>query len=474
MNTSKKKLITNFGALTIVQALNYALPLIILPYLVRVIGPAKFGVLAFAQAIVFYFTLIPDLGTNLYAPREIALVKEDHKALSSFVSGVLFIKVLLLCAAFVLYLGVVLVVPRFKAEVLVFIFSAGYMIANTLLPVWFFQGIEKMVNITMGLFVARVVSLVLIFSLVRGKGDYVLVPLINSGGLIIGALLMYVLIYKEGIRIVRPARNMIRRILSESVPLFISNVAISVYTGINTVVLGFLTTDAVVGYYSAAEKLVKAGMGLQGQLGTVFYPHTSSMLKISRQRGIISMRVGLVATMLLAVPASIFVISFPEQIVRLMFGQRFMGSVMPLRIMGPLFLVIGLSNVFGIQVLLPLGKRKEVMKPAIGAGILNIILIFILAPWLKQVGAAVAFVISEILVTTWMFLEVKVLQLGLVNHSVVLRLTILGLGLSAFAIFFGAMHMGILVSMTGFCLLYGILVFLLKLVDFNTKSIVIE
>ena len=472
MANSKKILITNFGALSIVQALNYALPLIILPYLVRVIGPAKFGILAFAQAIVFYFALIPDLGTNLYAPREIALVKEDRRALSSFVSGVLLIKVLFLCAAFVLYLGVVLIVPRFKEEALVFIFSAGYMIANTLLPVWFFQGIEKMVNITKGLFVARALSMVLIFSLIREKGDYVLVPLINSGGLMIGALIMYALIYKEGIRIVRPARKVLCKILSESVPLFVSNVAISVYTGINTVVLGFLTTDVVVGYYSAAEKLVRAGMGIQGQLGYVFYPHTSSMLKISEERGRASMRVGLVATMLLAVPACIFVVTFPEQIVKFMFGQRFIGSIMPLKIMGLLFFIIGLSNVFGIQVLLPLGKRKEVMKPTIGGGILNVAVIFLLAPWLKQVGAAIALVLSETLVTFWMYLEVRAMHIDLASRKVILRLVSLATGLSLFAMILRFIHIGDVYGMGCFTMVYVALIFLLKLVDLNTRSIV--
>ncbi len=474
MADSKKILITNFGALTIVQALNYALPLVILPYLVRVIGPARFGILAFAQAVVFYFTLIPDLGTNLYAPREIALVKDDSKALSSFVSGILIIKVLFLCASLVLYLGVVLVVPRFKQEALVFMFSSGYMIANTLLPVWFFQGIEKMVNITMGFFVARVLSLVLIFSFVREKGDYVMVPLINSGGLMAGAFLMYVLIYKEGIRIIMPARHMIRRILSESVPLFVSNVAISVYTGINTVVLGFLTTDTVVGYYSAAEKLVRAGMGLQGQLGNVFYPHTSSMLRISRQKGIESMRVGLVATMLLAVPACIFVVTFASQIVEFMLGQRFGGSVVPLRIMGLLFLVIGLSNVFGIQVLLPLGKRKEIMKPTIGGGILNMAIIFFLAPWLKQVGAAMALLLSETLVTVWMFLEVKAIHLDLASHKVIMRLGLLAVILFLFSMVSRLMCIGDIMAIIFFLALYMALIFLLKLVDLDTRSIVTQ
>lgn len=285
MKSPKKTLITNFSALTVVQLANYILPLVILPYLVRVIGPAKFGVLAFAQAVVFYFTLLPDFGINLYAPREIALLKDDKKALSAFVSGVLLIKAVFLCASLVLYIAVVAVVPRFRDESLVFILSAGYMIANSFLPTWFFQGIEKMVNITMGLLVARILSFVLIFSLIREKGDYVWVPLINSGGLMAGVFLMYVLMfYREGIKLMLSSKVQLMKILRESIPLFVSNVAISVYTGINIVVLGFLTTDTVVGYYSAAERLVKAGMGLQGQLGNVFYPHTSSMLKVSRER----------------------------------------------------------------------------------------------------------------------------------------------------------------------------------------------
>ena len=85
----KKVLITNFTSLSIVQIAGFVLPLIYLPYLVRVIGPDKFGAIAFAQAIVLYFSLITNLGTNLYAPREIAINKGDYVKISNIVSNIL-------------------------------------------------------------------------------------------------------------------------------------------------------------------------------------------------------------------------------------------------------------------------------------------------------------------------------------------------------------------------------------------------
>ncbi|MDX9763326.1 MAG: oligosaccharide flippase family protein, partial [Desulfomonilia bacterium] len=260
---SKKIIITNFGALTVMQAVQYIVPLIVLPYLVRVVGPAKFGIISFAQAIAYYFALLPDIGTNLYAPREIALIKESKKGLSVFVSGILMVKILVLILTLLLYMAMISFVPQFKKEFLVFLFSTGYIIGESFIPVWFFQGIEKMVNITVGIFIIRILGLISIFAFIRQASDYVYVPMVNSIALIIGVFFMYSRIFfREGIRPKMTSLKILGKIISESLPLFASNVFRNLHIGMNVVVLGFFTSNTVVGYYSAAERLVKVGMGI--------------------------------------------------------------------------------------------------------------------------------------------------------------------------------------------------------------------
>ncbi|HPW37621.1 MAG TPA: flippase [Syntrophorhabdus sp.] len=470
---SKKIIITNFGALTVMQAVQYIVPLIVLPYLVRVVGPAKFGIISFAQAIAYYFALLPDIGTNLYAPREIALIKESKKGLSVFVSGILMVKILVLILTLLLYMAMISFVPQFKKEFLVFLFSTGYIIGESFIPVWFFQGIEKMVNITVGIFIIRILGLISIFAFIRQASDYVYVPLVNSIALIIGVFFMYSRIFfREGIRPKMTSLKILGKIISESLPLFASNVFRNLHIGMNVVVLGFFTSNTVVGYYSAAERLVKVGMGILVQVSHVFYPYTSRMLKISREEGVISMRKGFIAGMLLSVPATIFVITYADVIVSVMFGGDFTQSITLLRILGMLFLITGLSNILGMQVLLPLGKRKMFMQPVIWGFILHLVLVSFLVPWMQSVGAAIAFVSAQVAVALWMSYLVQKLSLGIVTGATGMKVTGLALGLGVFSLVSWMIGLNSLMSMGIFCTLYIFLVLVLRIVDLKTCSIV--
>ena len=470
---SKKILIKNFSALTVMQVVQYLAPLIVLPYLVRVIGPAKFGIISFAQAIAYYFALLPDIGTNLYAPREIALIKGNREDLSRFVTGILVLKALVLVLTLVVYFLIISCVPKFHAEVWVFIFSAGYIIGESFIPVWFFQGIERMINITIGVFIIRVLGLISIFVFIQQPGDYVYVPLINSGALFVGVVFMYSLIFfRERIRFIVPNPALLSKIIRDSFPLFVSNLVRNLHTGLNIVVLGFLTSNTIVGYYSAAERLIKVGMGVLTQLSNVFYPYTSRMLKVSREAGSMSMRTGFVAGMILSIPAAIFVITYAEFIVRVMLGNEFSESILPLRILGMLFLIIGFSNIFGIQILLPLGKRQMYMHTILGGFIVHLILLLLLTPWLYEVGAALAFVTAQVVVSFWMGFVVKKLSLDLVSGSAGLKIAGLASGLSVFALMSWVMDLNIIISIGIFCVLYLSLVLVLRIVDLKSCSIV--
>lgn len=456
------------------QIVQYVVPLIVLPYLVRVIGPAKFGIISFAQAIAYYFALLPDIGTNLYAPREIALIKQDQKELSVFVTGVLALKVLVLMLTLLLYFAMISFVPRFQDELLVFIFSAGYIIGESFIPVWFFQGIEKMVNITTGIFFIRILGLISIFIFIRQPADYVYVPLVNSGALIIGVIFMYSLVFfREGIRVYAPSFKLLDKIIRESLPLFVSNLVRNLHVGINVVVLGFFTSNTIVGYYSAAERLIKVGMGLLVQVSNVFYPYTSRMLKVSREAGVASMRTGIVAGMLLSVPATIFVVTYAEFIVSVMFGSDFTGSIPSLRILGMLFLITGLGNILGMQILLPLGKRQMYMRPVLGGFILHLILVFMLVPCLQTVGAAMAFVMAQIAATLRMSCSVKRLSLGIVSVSAGLKMAGLASGLGVFSLISWFMDINTIISIGIFCVIYISLVLALRIVDLRCWSIIV-
>ncbi len=456
------------------QIAGYVLPLVYLPYLVRVIGPDKFGAIAFAQAVVVYFSLITNLGTNLYAPREIAVSKGDNSKISSIVSNILFMKSVLLLAAIFSYIAVVYAVPKFRVEMTLFMFTGGNLIMTAFLPTWFFQGIEKMANIATANILSRALGVCLIFAVIRQTSDYVYVPLINVLAQMLGLLFMYYIMFtKEKIKVVRPDISSMRKIAKESFPLFISNISISIYTGINTMVLGFLTNNTVVGYYSVAERLVKAGLSIQGQLGAVFYPHISKLVAVSKEQAITAIKKAFVVTMLFAIPVTTFIFFNANEIIRLVFGNNFFLSVVPIQILSFLFIIIGLSSVFGMQILLPFGKRKELMKPIVTAGIVNLVLNFILVPFLKQDGAALAFLVSEIWVTSWMYFEAKRLKVDLFSQKILLKFAGLASCLFIFVFVFKYIGLNLILGGVSYVFVYGFLLMALKLVDMKHRTVLI-
>jgi PST family polysaccharide transporter len=477
--SEKKTLVVNFSSLSVVQIASYAIPFIYIPYLVRIIGPDKFGAIAFAQAVVAYFSLITDLGTNLYAPREIAMFRENRYKVSKLVSNILSTKILFLLIAIFIYMLTIFVVPKFTSEKVLFIFTGGSLITTALSPVWFFQGIEKMINIAAANLLSRILGVILIFMVIHKVSDYVYVPLLNVLAQTLGILFMYYVMFaKEKIKIIKPNIASIIKILKESMPLFISNVSIRVYTGINTVILGFLTNNTVVGYYSAAEKLAKAVLSVQSQLGVVFYPHISKVLTLSKEKAINVIKKAFVVTMLFAIPATVFVLFSAKGIIYLIYGNKFYGSILPLKILSFLFIIIGLSNIFGIEILLPFGKRKEFMKPIVTAGIINLMLNFILVPLLKQNGAVLSFLVSEIWVTFWMYLEIKALKIIKFKSSIILKLSVLALCLTVLlSISNHFIHMNLdvytILSAVIYVFVSLFFVIILKLVDIKKKAVVI-
>lgn len=134
----KKIVLENFVSLSTLQDLNYLLPIIIPPYLIRVISPEKFGLIAFAQAFMQYFMILTDYSFNISATREIALCKTDKQKMCSIFSSVITVKCILAAASFTIFIAIVASVPKFRGDWLVYLLSFGSVIGNTLFPVWFF------------------------------------------------------------------------------------------------------------------------------------------------------------------------------------------------------------------------------------------------------------------------------------------------------------------------------------------------
>ena len=119
MNKEKKIIVKNYVALLFIQGANFILPLIILPYLVRVLGSEKYGLVMIAQSVALFLTIVVDFGFNISATKEVASIKNDKEKLSQFYWNIVFIKFVLIIVTFIIILVMTYFIDKFKLDPLV-------------------------------------------------------------------------------------------------------------------------------------------------------------------------------------------------------------------------------------------------------------------------------------------------------------------------------------------------------------------
>ena len=312
----RKRLLENFLSLSVLQGANYILPLITLPYLVRVLGPEKFGLIAFAQSFIQYFNIFTDYGFNLSATREISIYRDNKEKVSEIFSSVMIIKFGLMIISLLILSFLVFTIPKFRNDWLVYFFTFGMVFGNVLFPIWFFQGIERMKYITILNITARLIFTICIFIFIRKTSDYIYVPLLNSLGFFIaGSLAIYIILKNFQLKIILPKFQIIFKYFKDSTQFFLSRVSVSMYTSTNTFVLGLFTDNKMVGYYSIAEKLYIALQQIYHPLVNTLYPYIAHKRNVHLYKKIFKFVVFFNITILLC----IFISS--NQIIEIIFGK---------------------------------------------------------------------------------------------------------------------------------------------------------
>lgn len=400
----KKRLMGNFLSLLFLQGANYIFPLITLPYLVRVLGPEKFGLIAFAQAFIGYFIILTDYGFNLSATKEISIYRDNKEKISKIFNSVIIIKLGFMTVSFLILSFLVLTIPKFKNDWLIYFFTFGMVLGNVLFPVWFFQGMERMKYITSLNITAKLIFTTSIFIFIRKMQDYIYVPLISSLGSIIAGVLSLWIVYKNfKVNFTLPDFKGIKYQLKEGWHIFISTVAISLYTTSNTFILGLFTNNTIVGYYSAAEKIIKASYGLLTPVSQTAYPYISKLVTESKQKALNFIRKLAKLVGIGTFTLSSFLFIFATPIVNIVLGPQYQQSIVVLRILAFLPFIIGLSNILGIQTMLTFNLKRTFSRILISAGLLNVTLALILSPLYQHIGVSIAVLVTEMFVTLSMF-----------------------------------------------------------------------
>jgi PST family polysaccharide transporter len=238
---------------------------------------------------------------------------------------------------------------------------------------------------------------------VKDEADFLYVPVLNSLGYItIGLIGIYLVIFRYRIKLIKPSMANVKHQLKEGWDIFVSNLVTSLYTTSNTFILGFFASNTVVGYYSSAEKVVKAIASVVGPLIQAVYPFLSKALQESKQAALNMInKIFLLITFTMGI-LSLFVGIFAEDIVDIALGKEYEAAIPLLQILAGLPLILGWASVLGILTMINFDYKKQLSRIYIFAGILSIILMVWLIPTYKEVGTAWNAILTEAFATLLM------------------------------------------------------------------------
>ncbi|WP_414041107.1 flippase [Acidithiobacillus sp. M4-SHS-6] len=403
--SDRKRLLSNMASLFTLQGANYVLPLVTLPYLVRVLGPEKFGLIAFAQAFIQYFVVATDYGFNLSATKDVAVYRNDPEKLGELVSAVMAIK-LVLSVAGGLVLGVlVATIPTFHGHWSLYLVVYLAVAGATLFPTWLFQGLERMKDITWMNMGARLITTASIFIFIHNPQDYLIAAGIQSVPVLLAALPAWLVLGRtREIVWAIPTIKGVRQQLHRGWHVFLSTAAINVYTSSNAFVLGLIAGPVAVGYFSAANKVVQAVQGLLTPVTQTLYPHISTLAVQSHEAALAFIRRVLPYIALAGLVLSSALLGAATPIVHLVLGDQYNASIAILQWLALLPFIIALSNVFGIQTMLTLGMNQTFSRILIASAVLNVLLVIPLSWRFAGIGAAMSMLITEVFVTVTMAL----------------------------------------------------------------------
>jgi polysaccharide transporter, PST family len=394
---SNHAVVRNSAALFGVQFCRKLFPLFTVPYLTRVLNPSGWGTVAFALSIADILTLIIEFGFNYSATREISRHRDHREYCRDVMGGVIGAQVLLamialsIAAAFAPRFTLLQHQPRLVVAGLV------YAVAQGCVPLWFFQGLERLRLAATLEISAKFVALCGVFLLVRSPQDGWKVLALQALAAAVSTVAGIGLAIRSfGFRI--PNYSLIRDALVRGWPLFVFRSAESLYGVGNTFLLGLFAPAAVVGYFATAEKITKAMFGLLNPIRDSLYPRLTYLAvsseqaaaKLARQAILVMVSAGCILTATLFVMAPWFI--------RLLAGASFAPAVPVLRLYSILPLILSITYSVGLQWLLPIGRDAVVNRIILGGGCLNLVFSFLLARHYGAMGMATSVLLSELYV----------------------------------------------------------------------------
>lgn len=404
-NKDAHKLASNFGYLALLQVANNIFPFISMPYLARVLGVEKFGILAIGTAVVAYFQSITDYGFDYTTVRKLARKREDNEYISNVTS-------LTFAAKFVLMIGCALIlallcalVPYFRGYALVLFATFLYIPGHILFADWFFQAVEDMKYITILSVISKFIFTVLVFVFIKQESDYILQPILVAFGYAASSIVcIYIMRSKYKVKFICPSLKSLIQELKEGFDMFITLFLPTVYTNLNIIILGSSQGAKATGIYNGASKFTGLAFRVFSTISRTVYPYFARRMDKHKLYVYVSLSI--------AVVISLFLFVLAKPLVLIFLGEEFLSTMPVLRIVAFTPIAMSITNSYGVNYLVLRGKENIMKKIIIVITVVGCVIGMLGAYYYSYIGVAVASLTTQSLRALLIYLSAKKMQIS--------------------------------------------------------------
>jgi O-antigen/teichoic acid export membrane protein len=395
MSTSLKKNFAYKGLLTIATPI---IGMITFPYISRILGVSNIGLVNFVDNTINYFLLFATMGIGSLGVRSIAASRGSQDELNKTFSNLLGLNLLFTLVTLLVYTILVTIIPKFNVNSELFYIGTAKILFTSLLIEWFFNGIENFRYITLRSLLIRLLYIGSVFAFIRDSDDYKLYFILTTALIVINTIIN-IIYAKRYVKII-PSELISCRFLKENLTLGVYALMTSMYLTFNVMYLGLVSNNTEVGYYTSAFKLYHLILSIFTAFTSVMLPRMSSLLsqgETKKFREYINHSMEFIS--LFSIPLIVCCSIMAPEIIYLLCGKGYEGAIVPMQIIMPAILFVGIAQVLAIQVLMPLKEDKILLLASFLGAFVSLMINILLVDKIQSVGSAFVLLCSEFVVT---------------------------------------------------------------------------
>ena len=384
-------LATNFAYLSLLQIASYIFPLISIPYLARVLGVDGLGKISFAAAVIVWIQTIADWGFDMTGARNVAQSRDDKEKVSKIFSDIFWARIFLMLCSLIILILLLIVVPKFRENYVIILFTFLYIPGHILFPAWFFLGLERVKYSTILNVISKLIFTMAVFIFIKDKDDYILQPvLIALGYFLSGIVALYFIFVRWKYHLCKPSFHAIIFAIKDSVDVFINTLMPNLYNNFSVLLLGFLGGDVANGIFYAGRKFGQVAYTVLNTITNVFFPYLSR--KIEYHSLYAKLNLGISSL------GSLFLFILAPWLVKAFFGEGYDEAITVLRITAFALLFTNMDSVYGQNYLIVLHHEKLLRNLTIVASLCGFVIAFPLICYFSYIGASITYLVSSFLI----------------------------------------------------------------------------